>query len=351
MIKVIIVTDVFLEQKELDYTLFPRGSAIQIYTLLTHIARSNLFSIRVIQMGTENKCCQYKGIPVTIIKAGSIEEFSVSIHSFIGGADMVHYSNIDLFFPGKIKVPLMATIHTNTFLENEKAAQWLLNHMNYFTKLVAVNIQYLQNFDSQLFKLIRNGIDTDVFVSKQNRKIENLNKVKLFFPNVIEPVKNFQFAFELIRYLNRKKHDRFQLIVASDNYLNLHDDCIVYIGKQDYGKKMVQLYQSCDFTIICSNAESCSLCALESMAVGTVVLGNNIQGMNEYVENGRTGFLIDTYGEEVYNKWYEVINMLIDNPAIYQNIADNAIDIIQRYYNADLMAREYIELWKIQTES
>lgn len=98
-----------------------------------------------------------------------------------------------------------------------------------------------------------------------------------------------------------KKFPNAQLLIVGDGpdrksfelraeLLNLTDR-IIWLGKKS-PEKVYQLYSVIDIVVVPSVFEGFSLAAAEAMAAGVPVVGSNVGGLAEVVEDGLTGILV-----------------------------------------------------------
>lgn len=322
MIKITVITDVFLETRK---SLYKRGSTIVLYNIIKHL-NGKKCEFTIYQMGNVNKSIKYKNINVTIIKADNIIEYKEKLKKIRFDFDIIHYNNIDLLLP-KLS-PNTATIHTNSFIEKEENKELLINLSKKINKIIVVNKIYLETFKNDIQNLffIQNGIDTTFFTP--SKKIKE-NK-KIFFPNKPTSKKNGDFAYELIKKIGKE----YKLYIVDEKREGSRN--IIYLGKSISPKKMLKIYKKCFHVIIPSLSESCSLCSLEAMAMKRNLLVNKIPGMAEYVKYN----LIEKLDVEL---WIDNIKN-IDTNLVKNNIEENYKSVIDN--NSEKMSENYYLVWK-----
>jgi glycosyltransferase involved in cell wall biosynthesis len=337
-----VVADDFIRPKGDLYILSTRGSNILMFTIAQHISKKRDIKFEIYQPGKKNICVDFKGISVNFVKCVDFFDFKNKLKSIEFSGDVVHYNNIDLFNGSITHKHITATIHTNSFLEKESANIWLKKNKNLIDEIIVVNTEYVKQFKG--VKLIKNGIDENIFKYNPIRR-KNFSTINILFPNLNSPKKNRNFAIKFIKNLNTKykKRIKFRLILTGKyEKLPLSQDEYVFEGEKLWGKDMNQLYRDCQFTIIPSISESCSLCSLESMSSGSVVLANDIPGIRDYFRDGIDGYLIDVKNIE---KWEDRVISLVDDTDRYLRTRQNARDIILKEYNSERMSNEYYSMW------
>lgn len=335
-----VVTESFISFKNGKPILSPRGSEILLYSIIKNILKEKNINFEVYQLGFKDLEVKFDGILVKIIKSNNFNNFKKKLRKIKFNGEIIHYNNIDLF-NGKIPNSyITATIHTNVFLEKENARKWLSKHMKDIDEIIAVNKSYKREFKS--VKLIKNGVSTKIFNYNPHKK--NWRQViNILFPNLNSPKKNRAFAINLVKELNKRNKFKFKLILTGEEEkLPLKKEEYEFIGKKHWGKEMNTLYQDSFLTIIPSISESCSLCALESMASGTPVIANHITGISDYIKNDFNGYLISVND---INAWINRIFYLIENPKEYKRIQRSARNALIKEYNLERVSNEYYSMW------
>ena len=87
-------------------------------------------------------------------------------------------------------------------------------------------------------------------------------------------------------------------------------------------------YRAADIVIVPSRSESFGLVALEAAACGVPVVASSVGGLQNLVEDGKTGLLIKGWDPAEYA---QVVDYLLSNPFKSTEIAMNAVDKAQIY--------------------
>lgn len=78
-------------------------------------------------------------------------------------------------------------------------------------------------------------------------------------------------------------------------------------------------FRRCDIVFVPSLSESCSAVSLEAMAAGKCVIASNISPIDEFIEHGKSGFLVDNV-----EQFYEYTRLLLNNPNLVRKIGRSA---------------------------
>jgi glycosyltransferase involved in cell wall biosynthesis len=342
IITIAIVAERFFLLDNGNIKISQRGSNILLWNILRVLTKTKSVRFKIYQLGSKDSEIEYEGLIIKTLKAKDFFDYKERLKSIPFDTDVLHYNNIDLFSI-KSNCITTATIHTNAFLEKNSAKKWLNKNASLFDSIVVVNNEYLKKYNhlSSKIKLIKNGIPLEIF--KFTKKVFINNKdIKILFPNLNSLKKNRGFALKLIKKLNQKEN-KYKLILTGDSEnFGINKRQYDFVGKVDYGTNMAKLYQDCFITIIPSISESCSLCSLESMACGTVVIANNIPGISSYITNKKDGYLVPT---KDVTQWTSIITRLANAPKEYHQIANNAINTVEKEYNSERMAYDYFNMW------
>ncbi len=335
-----IVAQDFVYERNNYLSISPRGSNILLFSLIVNLKKKYGIHFEIYQPGRKNRKMEFEGISINVIESSDFSDFKNQFNKLNFNSSIIHYNNIDLFSGGFPNVYITATIHTNAFLEKVEAKKWLKKSLKKFNDVVVVNTQYVKEF--QDVRLIKNGISQDIF--KYDSKTKKVTPpINILFPNLNTPKKNRDFAVDLVRKLNQRGRYDFKLILTGEQErLPLKDEEYEFVGEKKWGKEMNMLYRDSFITIIPSKSESCSLCALESMSSGTVVIANDIYGISDYIENDINGYLININN---LNSWIDRIFTLVENEKEYSRIQANARNSIIKEYNLERMSNEYYSMW------
>jgi len=94
-------------------------------------------------------------------------------------------------------------------------------------------------------------------------------------------------------------------------------------------RELVELYKKANVAVVPSIwCEVFGVVIIESFKYGTPVIGSNIGGIPELVENGYNGYLFEA-GNVVQLK--KVLENLIENPKELKRLSDNAFEFVKKY--------------------
>ena len=175
----------------------------------------------------------------------------------------------------------------------------IIENSNHIHRIFTINDVHKEIFKrrgvkNEIKKFI-NHIDDIKYFNHDNTEF----KYNIVFIGRLSKEKNVDILLEAFKKI-QSIIPQLNLYVLGDgkneyykNYENIH-----YFGKVDF-EKVLTILLKCDYSILTSISEGVPFTVLESMSMGIPVLSTNINGINEYVENDKTGFLCEVID---YNK-------------------------------------------------
>jgi teichuronic acid biosynthesis glycosyltransferase TuaC len=186
-------------------------------------------------------------------------------------------------------------------------------------KKAKTEISHIVEDDSKV-ELVYNGVNEDLFNrDTSSDSINDMKKIReendLIFLSVasIVPVKNH---LRLVNVFNRlvqkyKMKYRIKLVLLGQYHSyqgNLHDSAsIIYLGPKQHAI-IPQYYNAADAFVLPSLSEAHPWSVLEAMSCELVVLGSNVGGIPETLQDPR--FLVDPFNDEdMVKKMSHVVEM------------------------------------------
>ena len=173
---------------------------------------------------------------------------------------------------------------------------------------------------------IPNAIDLNLIPKKSTKQFEN----QIIFAGRLSKEKGIEILLETATHLP----DNYHLLIAgsgpleeevrnlADKKINVH-----YLGYQSK-QNLLSLIRGSDLLIQPSLEEGMSSTLLEAMACGTCILGSNIEGISEIVENNKNGLLVEPNNrDELINKILE----LLPKKEKRLRMANEGLKIVKKY--------------------
>lgn len=303
-----------------------------------------------------------KGIKRIINKVYKEFKFDL-IHSHVAVPD----GYAGMILNKEFKVPHVVTIHgqdfQNTISRNINCKKALFNVLNHIDKIITVsnklkNVVKDENFYNKI-EVVNNGIDKDyISVDKiQENYIEknriNKNLIKILSVSNLKETKGIHINLKAIAKLKEIYSNISYDIIGDGEYrgkleelikeLGLEDN-VSFLGKLEH-KEVIDIMKQYDIFSLPSYKEGFGMVYIEAMAQGIPVIGVKGEGIEDAIENGVNGFLVERKNIEELVK---IMKFLIENPYKRIDIGKCAIETVLNKFtwnvNADKMISIYNEM-------
>lgn len=292
----------------------------------------------------------------------------------------------------------------NVFVVHSTKMHWLLEIKRWFPKIVIISYHHSsedQNCPLDIFKLVVEQIEGHIFVSDfgetvfREKALEVLpakilksiaiqngvnldqfkhyvelkaewrkkyylmgEKVTLLFAGRIIPRKGLHLLLEALGLLDLETRGQIQLVVSggADFFKNdptpyvqevknkiLALKATLHISELGYipHKQVHELFAVSDLLIFTSvEPEGSPLALIEAAASGLPVIASGIGGIDEIVEQGASGFILDTPLSSV--QLAESIAMVVNDSALRERLSKNAFQISRQKFSAKRMATDFL---------
>lgn len=162
------------------------------------------------------------------------------------------------------------------------------------------------------------------------------------FQELIEVLKTCQQNEQIIRLINNNKIRIWCFGESFDGFQELKFN-VTPLGFINSDEKLSLIYSAADILILPSLEDNLPNTLLESMSCGTPVIGFNIGGIPDLVNDGITGFL--SYENNLQEMAYKIIE-LIFNSSLRQNMSNNCRETILNNYTLEIQANNYLNLYR-----
>jgi glycosyltransferase involved in cell wall biosynthesis len=181
----------------------------------------------------------------------------------------------------------------------------------------------LQKDFGQSADLLLNTVDKNIFCLKKfGRKNKNL---RLLLLNHNSPWKGSEEGVEIVSQL-KKKYDNIELVMfGAKNKKSIEG--IEYHYKI-YGKKLAELYNSCDIYLCPSHDEGFGLPSLEAMACGCALVTYDNGGSRDFAFDGQTALVAERKNlHDLKNK----LELLIRDENLRNKIIEGGNNFVKNY--------------------
>ncbi|WP_321421165.1 glycosyltransferase family 4 protein [uncultured Methanobacterium sp.] len=278
--------------------------------------------------------------------------------------DIVHSHSVDdsiplIFFPS---LTVIETEHSSGFLENIdnnkriRFYRWILNHANqvicpslelkdYVIK-IGINpsrVNYIPNgvdikkFNPKVEKKEITGIKKEEKIVLCPRRLEPKNGVIYFvkaIPQVLKKVNNVKFLIAGYGSESEKIKNESKKLKIEDN--------IVFLGSVP-NDEMPNLYTSSSIVVLPSLKEATSIAGLEAMASGKPLVGSDVGGIPQIIEDNQTGLIIPPQREDLLAS--ALISILSDDqkPIL---MGEKAYKKVKNEFDWTIIAKRTMNIYK-----
>ncbi|WP_104763204.1 glycosyltransferase [Helicobacter aurati] len=237
-----------------------------------------------------------------------------------------------------------------TFTNKQKTYNKLNLTINGLSSWIAKRAKESLLLNNKTIINLPNPIDTDFYkplsqtFAKQALGIKS-DKILLAFGAIGGSSVRRKGFFQLktaLKMLNNK--EKYELLVFGGESENIDGIQMTNLGVIHDEVALVLLYNACDIFIQPSLAENLSNAIMESLSCGTAVVAFDIGGNGDMIQHKQNGYLakpLDTQDLKNGIEW-----LANRNVSESQNIAKNARDSIIEKFSYDIVASQYITIYK-----
>jgi glycosyltransferase involved in cell wall biosynthesis len=198
------------------------------------------------------------------------------------------------------------------------------------------------------------SIDSSVFHPKRsNAKLrqEYNGQHVLLYVGRLSPEKGLEYLFRALRKVTSQYPNTILLIIGEGSYrkelelivndLNLKKN-VYFLGfKNKY--EIVEFLSIADMFVLPSLTEYAPVAIREAMACGVPVIATKVGGVPYIIEDNLTGILVNPKNDSGLAK---TIILLLKDEKKRKELADAALDEIQRKYSTDVSIRKYGKIFR-----
>ena len=299
----------------------------------------------------------YLGIKDVVAKIYKEFQFDL-IHAHVALSD--GYAGMKI--AQKYKKPLIVNIHgqdfQQTIFKNNKCKKNIEKIINFSEKTIVVSRKlkrigkkYLEINKDKII-VVPNGINREDIYTEKNKNIQDYKdkKVILSVSHLIK-TKGIDLNLKAITKLKQIHPDIIYLIIGEGeerrkleklvNELNLQD-MVIFVGEVSHYKVM-EYMASCDIFSLPSWNEGFGVVYIEAMVHGKPVIGCQGEGIEDFVEDGKTGLLVKPKDVDSLVK---ALDFLLSHPTEAQEIGKRAGDLVLKNYTWEKSAERTIEIYR-----
>lgn len=154
--------------------------------------------------------------------------------------------------------------------------------------------------------------------------------------------KGFNYLFKALK---KMESENIELVIFGSSQPDTPLDFeqpVHYLGHLNDDVSLRALYNAADVMIVPSLQENLSNAIMESLACGTPVVAFNVGGNSDMIEHIDNGYLAQPFDTDDLARGIEWV---LDAPN-YQQLCDNAREKVLTHFDSQLVAKQYIALYK-----
>lgn len=199
-------------------------------------------------------------------------------------------------------------------------------------------------------EVIPNAIELSVFTPPLRRNSNGI--VHLIFVGRLNAFKNVETLLEAIARLKEMPVESFQLQLVGDGERRANLERLVierglarqvqFLGWMDRGV-LVERYRQADLFVTATTWEGMPNTVLEGMACGLPVVATRASGLEELVQEGVNGYLVNINDPAALA---ERLALLINDPYERQRMGKESRKIAEREFAWEYIAEQYVEIYR-----
>lgn len=199
--------------------------------------------------------------------------------------------------------------------------------------------------------VINNGIDLSLYSPNRNRK-ETRKVVHLSMQSRMNDLRDHKTLLHAIKKLTKNNNHRIHLTIAGDGTTkSYYEELAIKLNIQNHvtftgilnAEEIVNLLRTTDIYIHSSLAETMSTAIMQAMACGKAVIATDIKGINNMVQNKKTGLLFEAKDADDLT---EKILSLIEKPLLKEKLGKTAYTYAKKNFSNKRMFNSYLNLFE-----
>lgn len=258
-----------------------------------------------------------------------------------------------------IQKPIIINAHGDDLLPQSRLSEILFKFTKncvHNCKMIVVPSKYFANIandkykHNNIFVSASGGVDLDIF-KKYNLQKEKADYLNIGYVSRIDKGKGWDIYLKALYQLKELDIKFKAIIVGHGEEIQFMQEMINELKLNDYvrylGKlpqiELPQIFNDLDIFIFPSKLdESLGLVGLESMACGTPLIGSDIGGISEYVEDSVNGYLFEPNNlEDLVEKILKFNSLLYKEKSIMNQ---NALEAAKRFGSQEVSKNLYKKL-------
>jgi glycosyltransferase involved in cell wall biosynthesis len=177
--------------------------------------------------------------------------------------------------------------------------------------------------DEYSFLRIYKGVDLSAFKSNSSNKTDTSNVINMISVGSDWKTKNFSCLMDVVAKINSKHaKDIINLTIVGVDDESFAATCKNFSFVKNLGplqrEALVDEMNLQDVFVLASKDEALGVSLLEASAIGLFVIGSNVGGIPEIIDNNSSGFLFDPFDQDsLFAAIEKYMNLTIDERSIF----------------------------------
>jgi glycosyltransferase involved in cell wall biosynthesis len=277
-------------------------------------------------------------------------------YGIIRGADLLYANSSRLFLWSAIMgsitgVPVIWHLHNILVDRRARSLVEFFGKFRSVKRMIAVSNATRDQYVSLRSKIytVYNGIDTARFHIQKKRDVaadvEDEDK-KIGIVADLIPIKGHDTLFKALAIIKDKLPVKLLIAGSYQEHIRSYadklkelvselglNDNVIFMGQRS---DIPEILNSLDLVVISSSmAEACPMVALEAFACGLPVVGPDIGGTPELIEEGKTGYVFRVNDER---DLAEKIMLILSNPGLHAKMREECRRVSEERFTLDIFS-------------
>lgn len=245
----------------------------------------------------------------------------------------------------KFGIPFVVTIHGddlyNTIHQNSNRKNAINKVLIESEKVIVVSNKLkllikenFPNINQEKISVINNGVDLGKFKFKPRKFPKKKNFIILSVGSLIKR-KGHKLILDILGKLLKNYSIRYHIVGDGEQRDELEknvqenklDNVVTFFNNKPY-EKIPQFMKEADLFVLPSWDEAFGVVYLEAMAFGLPVIGCKGQGIEDFVEDGKQGLLVEPKNSD---DLYKACEKILSNQRLYEQMSEKAVEVASKY--------------------
>ncbi|WP_026490883.1 MULTISPECIES: glycosyltransferase family 4 protein [unclassified Butyrivibrio] len=240
-------------------------------------------------------------------------------------------------------------LNTHFLVKSELAKDFLVQKGIHEENITVAGV----GIDTQMLSNVGEACEESIYL-----KMRQYSGKKILYIGRFEERRNIPFILHVFKKVKQINPDtKLFLIGNGDNdyldavwkiakELNIFED--IEYQQQLEQKYMAEIYKLADCFMLPTHYEIFGMVLLEAMFYGNIVYTTNNGGSSTLIENGKNGFIFDSFNSD---EWCKKIVDIFDNKKLRDDISEMATKTISTHFTWDALSESFVSAYELVGES